>query len=173
MNSSKLPIRTWDLTTSESTYKISTDPNLLDHDFINKAFASDHMPWAQPMSAEILQTLLANSLTLGLYLEIPNIKPPNMWGQIGMARLVTDHVTVVYLTDMYIDPAHQRRGLGRWMVKCIREQIREFPVFRTLLLLTSNPKAREMYEEELSVKNVVDRKDGVICMTRSSYEEYM
>ncbi|KXT04448.1 hypothetical protein AC578_3626 [Pseudocercospora eumusae] len=191
MASSKLPIKTWDLTSSDTIYKISTDPSLLDHDFINKAFASEHMPWARPMSAEVLQSLLANSLTFGLYASMPNIKPPtsaqdpdsprtpsptlesdeSIWEQIGMARLVTDHVTVLYFTDMYIDPAYQRRGLGRWTVKCIREQIQELPVFRTLLLLTSDPKAREMYEKELNVKNVVDRKDGIICMTRSSYEE--
>lgn len=190
MTSLKLPIRTWHRTDRETTYRISTDPKLLEHEFINKAFASDHMPWAKPMSADVLQSLLANSLTLGLYISIPKIKPPksaaepdsprtpsptlesdeSVWEQIGMARLVTDHVTVLYFTDMFIDPAYQRRGLGRWMVKCIREQIQDLPVFRTLLLLTSNPKAREMYEKELSVKNVVERKDGIICMTRSSYE---
>ena len=37
-------------------------------------------------------------------------------GMVGFARAVSDGVALAYLADVFIVPAHQRRGLGRRLV---------------------------------------------------------
>jgi GNAT superfamily N-acetyltransferase len=50
----------------------------------------------------------AASVTLGLYLGSE---------MIGCARAITDFTRFAYLSDVYVDPEHRGRGLGRWLVQ--------------------------------------------------------
>jgi ribosomal protein S18 acetylase RimI-like enzyme len=36
---------------------------------------------------------------------------------IGCARAITDFTRFAYLSDVYVDPEHRGRGLGRWLVQ--------------------------------------------------------
>lgn len=65
--------------------------------------------------------------------------------QIGLARLITDHITFAYLTDVYVEESYQGRGLGTWLIGCIKEWLQGRPHFRALTLLTTNDKAVELY----------------------------
>lgn len=38
---------------------------------------------------------------------------------VGCARVVTDFVSVAYLTDVFILPEHRGRGVGSWMMECL------------------------------------------------------
>lgn len=41
--------------------------------------------------------------------------------QIGFGRAVTDFTTFSWLADVVVDPAFRGRGLGAWLVSCIRQ----------------------------------------------------
>lgn len=68
---------------------------------------------------------------------------------VGFARLITDHVTFAYLTDVYILDGHQGRGLGKWMMECLNELLDAWPDLRRVLLITGSPDANKLYTKTL------------------------
>jgi ribosomal protein S18 acetylase RimI-like enzyme len=100
-----------------------------------------------------MREILEHSLCFGLYTftstppspspspptatsgEAPSPPPTNL---IGFARCITDRVTLIYLTDVYILPEHQGRGLGKWLVNCVQEVISDMPHLRRSLLITGS-----------------------------------
>jgi GNAT superfamily N-acetyltransferase len=88
---------------------VSTDPARLDvtaiHDFLcNKSY------WAQGVPFEVVNKALANSLCFGLYAGSE---------QIGLARVITDRATYLYLCDVYVLESRRGNGLGRWLIECV------------------------------------------------------
>lgn len=59
---------------------------------------------------------------------------------VGIARALTDHGFVTYLSDLAVDTGYQRRGIGRELIERTR---REAP--RTRLVLGAAPAARDYY----------------------------
>lgn len=92
---------------------------------------------------------------------------------IGLSRLVTDTVTFAYLTDVYVLPAHQGRGLARWMMACLDEILTSWPNLRRCLLFTSGESAVRLYTETLGAREVVSagsgggEKGGLVIMERT------
>lgn len=68
---------------------------------------------------------------------------------IGLARVVTDYVTIAYLTDVFVLPEYQRRGLAAWMMRGVREMVSEWPHLRGMLVMTENTDKAKLYEKEL------------------------
>lgn len=68
--------------------------------------------WAAERPVEVTARSLRHSLSFGLFRGSE---------QVGFARIVTDRATVGYLCDVVIAPAHQRKGLGKWLLTCILE----------------------------------------------------
>ncbi|TQN70110.1 hypothetical protein CSHISOI_05369, partial [Colletotrichum shisoi] len=68
---------------------------------------------------------------------------------VGLARIVTDYVTIGYLADIYVLPSHQGKGLAPWLMECLNEILDEWPDLRRFLLLTSSPQASKLYEQAL------------------------
>ena len=58
--------------------------------------------------------------------------------QIGLARLITDHVSFAYITDVYVLPAHQGKGLGTWLMQCVTEELSSWPELRRSLLMSNS-----------------------------------
>lgn len=104
----------WSRSTSEGDFLISTDVALIDRDYVQTVFASDDAYWAWPLEPEQLETLLAKSITLGLYHDLSGMPPAKTADspssprtpsptnedetarrlkQVGMARVVTDGIT--------------------------------------------------------------------------------
>ncbi|RMD39316.1 hypothetical protein DV735_g5810, partial [Chaetothyriales sp. CBS 134920] len=120
---------------------LGTEYNLIPLPSLNAAFASPQLYWAKPLPEPDLRALVDNSLCFALYSPDSNSGAEHKKGDegtattatattaaitstrvlIGFARLVTDHVTLSYLTDVYVLPAWQGRGLGRWLVACVQE----------------------------------------------------
>lgn len=73
---------------------------------------------------------------------------------IGFGRLVTDHVTFGYLTDVYVLSAHQGRGLARWMMGCVGEMLDGWPELRRCLLLTRDAAAVRLYRDTIGARDV-------------------
>jgi ribosomal protein S18 acetylase RimI-like enzyme len=60
---------------------------------------------------------------------------------VGVSRSLTDFCYVCYLSDLAVDRAYQRQGIGKELVRVTREAIGE----RTSLLLLAAPEAQEYY----------------------------
>ncbi|CAK7209702.1 hypothetical protein SCUCBS95973_000529 [Sporothrix curviconia] len=143
----------------------SSDPSLIQLDALHEAMASDLLWWCKPLARTQLVTMVNNSVCLGLYRvatadgDDGSDSNENAREMVGFARLITDRVTFAYLTDVYILPAYQRRGLGAWMMRCMRELCegsgpeREgstpastgWPDLRSLWLIASTKSAARMY----------------------------
>lgn len=68
---------------------------------------------------------------------------------VGLARIVTDYVAFAYLTDVFILPQYQRRGLAKWMMCSLKEMVDSWPDLRGLMLMTHDKAAARMYEATL------------------------
>ncbi|KAK0742351.1 acyl-CoA N-acyltransferase, partial [Apiosordaria backusii] len=146
-------------TPPNETYLISTDPSLIPLEALSAAFASDFIYWSKPLTHSQLQTLIQNSLCLGLYHENELV---------GFARLITDQLTFAYLTDVYVLPAHQGKGLARFMMACLDEIVSEWDEhLRRLLLFTRDEEAAKLYKQTLGAQDVRETGTGkLICMER-------
>lgn len=93
-------------------YLISTEKSKLDinkiHDYLcNKSY------WAKGRSLGKVKKSIDNSMCFGLY--------DNSDKMLGFARVVTDKVVFAYLMDVFILEEHQRKGLGKMLVKHVIE----------------------------------------------------
>ena len=188
---SEMPLLTW---TKDDKYLISTDPSLIPLDSLNDdIFGAEDFNWGCPLPTNALQTLVNRSLCFGLY-ELPErkatsssssileeststqtrdqnqhppvtIAPPNPVPKlIGFSRLITDLVSVHYLTDVYILPAYRSHGLGIWMIQCIDEVFLATPYLRGMILITERgSRTEDFYRRYL---NMGDLAGGGFCMDR-------
>ena len=60
---------------------------------------------------------------------------------VGIARAITDFAYCAYLSDLGVDEAYQRKGIGREMVRRMRARLGD----RVMLLLLANVNARDYY----------------------------
>ena len=60
---------------------------------------------------------------------------------VGVARSLTDFEFCCYLSDLAVDLAYQKRGIGRQLVQLTREQLGP----KALLILLAAPKAEGYY----------------------------
>lgn len=105
-------------------YLVSTDRARLDVDVIHATLT--RMYWSEGVSRELVVRSIESSLPFGVY---------EGERQIGFARVITDHATFAYLSDVYIDEAARGHGLGKFLV----ESILEYPTLgglRRFLLAT-------------------------------------
>jgi GNAT superfamily N-acetyltransferase len=89
-------------------YVVSTDPARLDAPAVHRFLSTSY--WADGIGIDLVRRSLEASLCFGLY-------APE--GQIGLVRVITDRATFAYLCDVYVLPAYQGQGLGRWLMECV------------------------------------------------------
>lgn len=89
-------------------YVISRDPDRLDFDVIHGFLSRSY--WAEGRSRERVEMAIAHSLPFGLY---------HGQAQVGFARVVTDHVVIAFLSDVFVLEEHRGRGLGEWLVEVV------------------------------------------------------
>ena len=99
-------------------YLISTDPSILNVDFIH-SFLCNESYWAKNIPFAVVENSIKHSLCFGVYSSAE---------QIGFARLITDKATFAYLADVFIVPAYRGRGLSKWLI----ETIHAHPQLQTL-----------------------------------------
>ncbi len=121
------------------SYLISTDATLLNIDVIHDYLANQSY-WAQGVAIDIVERSLQFSLCFGVY----KIEENHSHTQVGLARVISDFATFAYLSDVFILPAHQGQGLGKWLV----ESILVHPAFKTLRKFTLDTgDAHELYKK--------------------------
>lgn len=154
-------------------YLISTDLALVDREAVNAAFASDALSWAQPLSEEELQVMLERSACFCVFVDPdtasdsaskPDLTTTNLLASqremIGLARICTDYVTMAYLTDVYISPAYQSRGLGLWLLDCVKQWWDMMPMGRRIFLVAQEGRAEQFYARQLGMGRMEDEIDA-------------
>jgi ribosomal protein S18 acetylase RimI-like enzyme len=164
------PTYTWEQKVNNVHYKLTTDNSLLDLSLFNKAFATEDVYWTNPMPEDDVKTMVNNSCVLGLYIVHPlrleanrNVHAPTTQHHehIGFGRIITDYSTVAYITDVWISPEYQGAGLGKWMIKGIKEIIDGMPSLRRAVLLTKvGGQGVKFYEGELGMHVADPAKDA-------------
>jgi GNAT superfamily N-acetyltransferase len=155
------PTHEWTKSVDGKIYIISNKIDWHSHEFIQKAFDSDEVYWTHSIPPKSLEIMLANSCTLGLYECLSDSGRK----QLGFARLITDYVTIAFLTDVYISPELQGQGLGKWMISCCREIIDAMPELRRAILLTdATGRGVKFYEKELDMNVFNSGDEGKVTM---------
>jgi GNAT superfamily N-acetyltransferase len=116
--------------------------------------------WADPLPEEALRETIERSLCFGLYERQPTDTTQTQPPLIGFARGVTDYTTFIYLTDVWVDPKQQGKGLGRWMMQCIQEVIVDMPYLRRSLLFTASWDKSVPFYKEIMDMDVMETKRG-------------
>ena len=65
---------------------------------------------------------------------------------VGLARAISDDVTICYLQDILVNPIHQRNGLGRALVDNV---IEHYVHVRQKVLLTDNESGQRAFYESM------------------------
>lgn len=123
------------MTRSFDGYEISTDAGRLDRERVHRWLATDTY-WAVDRPRDIVDRSIAGSLNYGLY------RTGDGGEQVGFARAVTDGATFAWLCDVYVAPSERGRGLGSWLVRAVRDDLRDRGVSRVLL---ATKDAHEVY----------------------------
>ena len=134
-------------------YKVSTDPSLIPLETLNGFLDSEGMSWARPLpEADLLKTV-QNSLNFGLYdTAAPAGSKESL---IGYARCITDYTTFLYLTDVYVSPSLQGRGLGKFLCGCVKEVADEMPFLRRIMALTGDwERSVPFYKEVIGLETM-------------------
>jgi GNAT superfamily N-acetyltransferase len=113
-------------------YLISTDKARLDVTMIHD-YLSHRSYWAQGRSIAVVARSIEHSLCFGVY---------EGERQVGFARVVTDYATFAWLCDVFILESHRGRGLGKWLVQCVKM----YPDLKDLrLFILATRDAHELY----------------------------
>ncbi|KAJ4172132.1 hypothetical protein NW754_007730 [Fusarium falciforme] len=154
----QLQNRTW----TKGSYLISTDRTLLPIQKLQEVFASDDLYWAKPLPADAMREMLESSLCFGLYEQSQSDETASSSQAqfIGIARCITDYVTFIYLTDVWVDPKYQGQGLGTWLLKSIQEVIEAMPYLRRSLLFTGDWERSVPFYERLMGMEVMQGGNG-------------
>ncbi|EOD48783.1 GNAT family N-acetyltransferase [Neofusicoccum parvum] len=163
--------RQWQRQGGDQTFIVSTDPSLISHEFVQDSFAGPSMYWTGPLSQESLDTILQNSCFFGLFVQSSNPGQQetidrSTLKQIGMARLVTDYATLAFLTDVFVSPEFQGKGLAKWMMRCVKELTDAMPEIRRVMFMAKRaPHAIKFYEDALGAEVHDQEKSHVVFMS--------
>jgi GNAT superfamily N-acetyltransferase len=113
-------------------YYISDNKELLDIKTIKGFLARSY--WASQRSEERTERSIQNSICYGVYHESR---------QIGYARVITDHATMFYLCDVFIDEAYRGKGIGKKLV----ESLITSDELKDLMGLLGTRDAHELYKQ--------------------------
>lgn len=78
---------------------------------------------------------------------------------VGLARVLTDGASILYLQDVLVAPDHQRTGLGRRLVSALLD---EYPDVRQKVLLTDDEPAQKAFYESLGFGDTREVHGGIL-----------
>lgn len=176
--------REWRRQSDHELFLVSTKQELLSDSSIQEFFATPAMYWASPLDPADMKSLRANSVFLGLYLNTSSASASpstdthptaqsnsnSSLKTIGIARLITDHVTTIWLTDVYVIPEHQGKGLGKWLMQCVADLARSTPRLRRMALMAKNESNAVRFYEELLGAKVFDQVGGELVFMSTKIE---
>jgi GNAT superfamily N-acetyltransferase len=91
-------------------YAISTDPARLDVALIQR-WLSEESYWAPGIPRDVVERSITGALNFGIYHETQ--------GQVGFARVISDHATFAYLADVFVLESHRGQSLSKRLMETI------------------------------------------------------
>ena len=88
---------------------VTTDRSLLDLDMIHGFLSRSY--WARGIPRELVARAIEHSLCFGAFVD---------GAQVGFARVITDHATFAYVSDVFVLESHRGRGVGKSLMAAIR-----------------------------------------------------
>ncbi|KAH7263709.1 hypothetical protein BKA59DRAFT_466639 [Fusarium tricinctum] len=160
---SPLRNRSW----RRDSYLISTDPSTIPIARVVAIFASDEFYWAKPLPEDAMRDMLESCLFFALYDTKQSPITSNMQESsdetlklIGISRGITDFTTVLYLTDVWVDPTYRGQGLGKWLMECVREVTESMPHLRKTMLATGDWERTVPFYETIMDMKVTEGQRG-------------
>ncbi|KAJ4005432.1 hypothetical protein NW752_002265 [Fusarium irregulare] len=160
MTATSIKLKCKSLSWTKDSFFISTDSSLFPISRLTEIFDSADFYWARALSPESFREALDNSLSFGVYEQTENADKSSERKLVGIARCVTDFVTFAYLTDVWVDPALQGKGLGSWLIRCIHEVLDSMPDLRRTMLLTGDWERSVPFYEKLLDAKLIETKRG-------------
>ena len=117
----------------QGEFEVSTDPGRIDLAMVYEFLTNSY--WAHGVPREIVQRSIQHSLCFGIYRGVE---------QVGFARAITDYATFAYLADVFVIEPYRGRGLGKWLMECIRSHP-QLQGLRRWSLITRD--AHELYRQ--------------------------
>jgi GNAT superfamily N-acetyltransferase len=111
---------------------ISDEKGLLQIDVIAGFLSRSY--WANKRSMTTIQKSIEASVCVGVY---------HGSKQIGFARIVTDHATMYWLADVYVDEEYRGKSIGKKMI----ETITSSEELKGLVGILGTKDAHELYEQ--------------------------
>lgn len=105
-------------------YVLSADVSRISIETIHR-WLSTEAYWARGRSREEVERSIENSYLYAVLTADGET--------VACARMITDHVTFGWVSDVFVDTAHRGRGLGTWMVAEIVDHWTGTGVRRVLL----------------------------------------
>lgn len=99
-------------------------------DLLNRSTLGERRPLDEPIT---LEKMLRNADVIATAQVGPLL--------VGLSRAITDFAFCTYLSDLAVDEAYQRRGIGRELIR----RTHEAAGLCTTLILLAAPKARDYY----------------------------
>lgn len=152
------------------SYLVSSDPSLLSLSSVSNALADPQCGSPKNNSLAVLEKILSESFCLGLYRPIdPTMSAePNSFKQIGLTRLLTDHVTFAIIADVYVLPEERGKGLGRWLLQFVEDVLKpKDNTLRRAILFCNEGPLEQFYEKELGMTRwALEPVGGLVMMHR-------
>ncbi|GAA4896827.1 GNAT family N-acetyltransferase [Tessaracoccus lubricantis] len=82
---------------------------------------------------------------------------------VGLARVVGDGLTIVYLQDILVDPGHHRRGIGTQLFERV---LAPFADVRQQVLITDDEPGQRLFYESMGLTEIRDMQRPVRAFVR-------
>ena len=106
-------------------YVLSADPKRVDFARVHRWLAEESY-WAAGRSHDLVARSIDGSLPYSIFTSAGT-------QQVAFARAVTDGATFAWICDVFVDGDHRGRGLGKWLIDSILDDLADRGIQRFLL----------------------------------------
>jgi|TARA_R110001583_G_scaffold32882_1_gene111534 GNAT superfamily N-acetyltransferase len=95
---------------NQSQVEISCDKSQVDLDYCYGFIANAY--WSMNRSRAEFEKSVEKSLCASAFCD---------GRQVGFARVVTDHISIAYIADVFVDDAYRRRGIASMLINALHD----------------------------------------------------
>jgi len=139
------------LTTPSSSIEYITDLTRIDLDRVHHWIAHKSY-WAGSMPRRVLERAVQGSLCFAAIAD---------GATVGFCRVITDRATFAYISDVFVDPDHRGRGIGKGLMTAVMAHA-ELQDLRRWVLVTADAHglyAQHGFEALTTPERFMERRD--------------